>query len=179
MSVLTADEHRRLRSHEFHGFGPAPLPDRRDALVAQIIDRLVDGRAFRATAEGLGEAHRQVFAAYAARASSLAVRGSDEVALRRALLSVSLSVAGASATGGAAASGEALLEVPLPLRAAELIGADPRGAVRRLVPVIGSAASALEAWVRDGGSHLVEAVGRMGYEEDGEGPTFRFRFGAW
>jgi hypothetical protein len=172
MSVLTHDEYRRLASKEFHGLGPADFPDPRDALIGCIVERIRDRQSFESTGANLTEGHRRVFAAFASRSASLAVRDHSKAMARCSVVSLALSL------GTSGAVGDAAMQIPLPFRAAEIIGYDRERVLRDVDPVLSPEVHAvISSFVA--AQDLAYAVGGMGYEEVGDGPTFRFAFTAW
>lgn len=172
MSVLTHDEWRRLDSNELDGYGPAPFPDHRDVLLGAIIDRLTNRERYEQTSTNLRPGHRAAFGCFARRGAALAVRTQDAVMVRRAILAAALGL------GTATGDKDALLQVPLPPRAAELLGLDPVTVVEDLADLIDASAHA-HLLQYAGSGDLAGYVGRMGYEETGSGPTFDFTFTAW
>lgn len=134
----------RLDPARFHGWGPAPIPDPRDAAVTEVVDALVAAgpAAVSRACRNLDEPRANVLRAYAERMSDLAVRTGDRQALFRSL--VALVVGGLHAGRREALRVMALLD-----DAAGRIQVDLVALVSEVVEVVGDdAAGQLALWLR-------------------------------
>lgn len=170
MSALTKVEHRRIGSKEFNGYGPAPFPDKRDATLVAIIDRVASEEAFEQTLAGLDGERRGTFNAFARRAASLAVRERDPEMVLRAIVALALAI-------GRSPSRDHLMQAPLPFRSAQLLSAKIDVVLTEARTIVPADVLAPIAAYAHGDLQL--AVGKMGYEEAGSGRDFRYEFTAW
>lgn len=118
MSVVAEEELARLHDRRFAGWGSSPIPDRRDDKLAAMVDRFTSPEACAQTAPVLDQPVVDAFVCYAERTASLAVRVRDRKLVRRALVAICIALEGTSDVR------DVLVVLPLPLRAAELIGDD-------------------------------------------------------
>lgn len=76
----------------FNGYGPSALPNKRDEELDEFVTGIIGGGASAVSKilPRISEKGRRVLRAYAERMASLAVRGNDHLALKKALVALVL-----------------------------------------------------------------------------------------
>ena len=158
----------------FDWYGPAPIPDVRDSVVAEFLDRVQAGdpAAQAELTAGPSDRGKSVLRTYAERMASLAVRRGDAGPLVPALVAL---VAGGLDRG----EREALMVMSLIDHSAGLLGVD-------LPDIFGRAAAAgtmsaeaqqgLTAWLARSPADRLPAA--MGFAVSSDASGFRYRHGA-
>ncbi|HEY6786592.1 MAG TPA: hypothetical protein VI365_04700, partial [Trebonia sp.] len=154
----------------FIKYGPAPIPDPRDALVSRVIDDAAAGGpvAVASLSASASERGRRVLRAYGERMASLAVRRRDQDLLVRAVVAIVL---------GGLDQGvlEALMVMPLVENSARLLGVSLPDIFEKASAVVGPPGSAnLMAWLARKPEKRTLAC--MGFAESSDEGGFRYKF---
>jgi hypothetical protein len=159
------------KQQRFSAYGPAPIPDRRDDLVRELIDHVESGGP--ATVAGLcadaSERGRRVLRAYGERMSSLAVRRHDPDLLVRAVVAIVLGGLDQNAL-------EALMVMPLVENSARLLGVSLPGIFEKAAAIVGHPGSVnLMVWLARKPED--RTIASMGFVESADEGGFRYKFG--
>jgi hypothetical protein len=160
------------KERRFVAYGPAPIPDSRDELVSEFIDRVeAGGPAMVASlCASASERGKRVVRAYGERMSSLAVRRKDSDLLIRAVVAIVLGGLDQNAT-------EALMVIPLVENSARLLGVNLASIFEKAAAIVGHPGSVnLMLWL----SRKPEkrTIASIGFAESSDDGGFRYKFSA-
>lgn len=158
------------KQQRFVAYGPAPIPDPRDELVSELIDRAQTGgpAAVASLSASASERGRRVLRAYGERMSSLAVRRRDQALLVRAVIAIVLGGLDQNAL-------EALMVMPLVENSARLLDVNLPSVFEKASAVVGHPGSVnLMVWLTRKPED--RTIASMGFVESSDEGGFRYRF---
>jgi hypothetical protein len=156
----------------FTGYGPAKLPDARDAEVDSYVRELRVGgpAAVQAALGAVSEKGRRVLCSYAERAASIAVRTKSSDRLVLALIALVVGGLDQNAL-------EALMRMSLVEDASGRLGVEPADLFEQAADVVGHPGSVnLMLWLSRRPEDRTPEC--MGFEAVGEGSAFRYQWKA-
>lgn len=158
------------KQQRFAAYGPAPIPDPRDELVSELIDRAQAGgpAAVASLCASASERGRCVLRAYGERMSGLAVRRRDQALLFRAVIAIVLGGLDQNAL-------EALMVMPLVENSARLLDVNLPSVFEKASAVVGHPGSVnLMVWLTRKPED--RTIASMRFVESSDEGGFRYRF---